>query len=760
MRHYRWVLYCLLGIVCVLAGCGGEDSNSSSTEGSGSYAEADTSPVGLIEAIDTVELDSVEIDPASAEPVALSLPDEGLTVTVADPAIFDAAESLTVSEVATRLPAPAECYDTLAVFDISADTQTQFAGELTVTVALDRLGLAPDADLNDLYVGWWNEAMQGWIAVPVEIDATVRTATFATRHLTVFGWFMEKSGYERKQMGQFEMIWDAAIFTAPADKSDANAWTGKIIYTTAGDAAKLYPGEAWATDTNIPPFVRDAAAYLNYSRKAYKDTGFKVPAGPTSVVIETTLTEGDARNKALEIIHIGGYNSGAGQLKTAVAHELFHAVQNEYLWDLGGMMFLNWWCESTAEYASHLVWDRAHPAKSVPPKYFSERLDATGNEHEYQSAHFIDELVGPGSRDERFKTFYALWMGVQANHGLTDATDVIYPISMYLQSAGQGSVSSAFEDHVYRLCLMPGTPMVGKVAGDRPVAEMVEAWGMLGADEQEAKPLTMTLKGGHRAKVWAVKAATTKDSSQARLVELELDGESAYITATVHVLRGDTLSDKAATPQGKFTKEQRKVAVSLAPEDTAYVVVINHGSPTQSFTLDIREGEATLLDLLHQMNTVLFSFDDQVLDKKVFSCENVTWSGTSFQGARSYSGKEGTNKDVNYTDRVSGSVSADGKVLTSLSFYQHQDITAQTPTGPYKVDVTFDVGVAGIPVDPWLLTQVLTLDRVQVLYEFRGTIPFTQASMTRTDSDGTFTFPLTPTVDGGEVKVFFGKRAP
>ncbi len=101
MLHPRYVLNNLLGIVLTLAGCGGNDSSSSRAD---SDSEAGGSSVGLIEEIDTVELRSVVVDPALNMPVELSVPDEGLTVTVVDPAVFHAAQTLTASAVSTPLP--------------------------------------------------------------------------------------------------------------------------------------------------------------------------------------------------------------------------------------------------------------------------------------------------------------------------------------------------------------------------------------------------------------------------------------------------------------------------------------------------------------------------------------------------------------------------------------------------------------------------------------------------------------------------------
>ena len=623
------------------------------------------------------------------------------------------------------------------------------------TVTLDDVDLHL-AEASGLYVGWWNEAMQIWMGLPTVVDAEAGTVTFETSHLTVFGWFASKLGYERKQMGQFEIVWDAEILTPPADKTDAAAWEGKILYASEGDAARLYPDEAWATDAGIPPFVRDTAAYLNHSLKLYKAAGFKVPKGTITV----TLGGSDARNKALDMIHIGENNTGAAQLKGACAHELFHAVQNEYLWDLGGMMFLNWWCESTAEYASQLVWAPARPGRTVPPKYFSERLDSTNYEHEYESAYFISDLVGSGSQAERFKRFHALWTGTLAQHGATDATDMLYPLSVHLMS-DRDDLKTRFNEHVYRMCLMPGSPMAGTdgaLSPDSPASGMAERWATLAPDDEETSPMTMTLKGGHRAKVWGVRVRTVK-SGESRPVELELTGElSGYIMATVHVLPGGKRSDRALAPHGRFYAANRKVKLSVTQDDEVYVVVVNHGSGSKDFTLTVREGEASLLDVLHQMNMALFSVRTEG-GYEGLSCENLTWSGTSFQGETTSSMTDGMGDVVVDTDRVSGQVSADGMGVVTATFYSGlmQNDASGAPTSGMETEVT----VVDVPIDPDVLKREISLDMRQLNYartDLVSATTFPRFVTKWTDKNGTTETPMGPGFDGGSVTVYFGRK--
>ncbi len=70
------------------------------------------------------------------------------------------------------------------------------------------------------------------------------------------------------------------------------------------------------------------------------------------------------------------------------------------------------------------------------------------------------------------------------------------------------------------------------------------------------------------------------------------------------------------------------------------------------------------------------------------------------------------------------------------------------------------MSIADIPIDPWVLTQELVLDTIQLSYQLKGTIPetsITEFSTTHIDETGTMDIPLRPMLEEGDIDVYFGK---
>lgn len=577
--HQRaWIaLAAVMGFVLIFSGCDKRDDSSSDDSGAESTPPSTAHPAKA----DLVELVR---QPVSTEATTVTTPDDRLKLTV-EADTFTQADAIVISSINGVGPGFSEAFQPVAIYDISTAGDSQPGKPVR---------LALSSGERPTRVAWWSEELQGWLSIPAEYDPETGVTCVTIPHFTLFGWFSEAAGYERKKLGHVEVIWDAAALDVPKKVTDVNQLQGKILYSSSGDFAKyLQKGETPKSYEGLPEIVRDVAVYVNFALRQYRDAGFKVPSSPITVIIETTLTSENARDKALGVIHIGEYNNTTSQLKLAAAHELFHAVQNQYLWSLGGMSYLGWWCESTAEYASSIVWGPARPARRPAFKYFSEALTSTAHEHEYESAHFIDFIIGPGKTEERLIRLRKLWVGTLAQHGITDMTDITFPMTMYLKSVRRGGVNEIFRDHVADLFFSETSPIIGLDEGADPKlvpAEMVESWALLKSAEKRHPPLEMDLKGNRRAKVWGVKALPAGDGSD-REIELKVDGPlSGYVQATVHVLPQDQRSAKAILPTAVMTDASRAARITLGPKDAAYVVVTNTGRSGQvAMTLNVKD---------------------------------------------------------------------------------------------------------------------------------------------------------------------------
>ncbi len=480
---------------------------------------------------------------------------------------------LVVSRVANPPAAPYQALQPVAAFDITVGGQTRFREPVTVELSYADLGAArgrrPERALQ---VAWWNEDYQEWVGLPTRVDAARRTVTVQTNHLTVYGWFMKKLGYGVITLGRFEVVYDGGLFTPPKENT-VEAWASKVIYSADKNLDKLYPNglPAYLADPKLPAFLRDLGAYLNYAFDRYQDAGFKMPATPINVLIENTLSSMDFRDKSSGLIHVGANSTGHSVLKRVAAHELFHAVQNEYYWDIGGMTFADWWCDATADFASDVVvWKEPRPSRAIKPRFFSSDLTSTAEEHAYQAAHFVDFLIG--NADDEGKALKAMWESV-ANAEWWNLHDVLYPLSEYLQAKYKKTLNPHFHEFVPHTLFHPDSGMPKNDNGSVP-AEAMSEWGLLREAESQAPDLTMSLKSGHRAKAWGLKVQGAP--GKARTLPLRLEGPlDAYKRATVHVLPGDKRVDSALAPVASFTDQARTVQVTAKPEDGLYVVVAN-----------------------------------------------------------------------------------------------------------------------------------------------------------------------------------------
>jgi hypothetical protein len=592
LNHWaRWCVIVTAVVFCiVISGCGKSEESpttpntdkTATTVNTDKTANIPTAPASKFKLVEWVS------QPVGSDAARITTPDGRVTVAVA-PGTFTQSGTIVISSIKDETPGFSQAFQPMAVFDICTADNTQPAKPVTVTF---------NSGEQPARAAWWNEDLEGWLSIPTQHDPKTGITSFTIPHFTLFGWFTEAAGYKRKTIGDFEVIWDAKALDVPKKVTDVSLLVGKILYQSDGNFAKyLKAGEDPKTYDGLPEMVRDTAAYLNYAMRQYKDAGFKTPKGPITVIIETSLTSENARDKALGIIHIGEYNNGSSQLRLAAAHELFHTVQNEYLWAFGGMSYLSWWCECTAEYAGSITWDYSRPARRPAMKYFSEALTSTANEHEYQSAHFIDSIIGPGTVKERLTRLRKLWVGTLGEHGITDMTDITFPMTSYLKAVGHGGVNENFRDHVADLFFSETSPITNTAKGADPKqipAEMIDTWALLNTSEKTHPQLKMNLKGERRAKAWGVKAQPAKDGRD-REIELKVGGPlSGNVQVRVHVLPGDQRSAKAILPTTLINETTPTARVTLGPKDAAYVVVINTAGGGQvDMTLDIKDMAAT-----------------------------------------------------------------------------------------------------------------------------------------------------------------------
>jgi hypothetical protein len=295
---------------------------------------------------------------------------------------------------------------------------------------------------------------------------------------------------------------------------------------------------------------------------------------------------------------------------------------------------------------------------------------------------------------------------------------------------------------------------------NKPPTATVDGQSLLDADAKTAPALSMALKGGHRAKVWAVRAEM-KGKKKSRSVKLNLGGEvSGRIQASAHVLPGGLRSRDGILPAGLFLGSKREAQVTLSEDDVAYVIVSNHGSKAANLTLEIEEGEESLLDALHMTNRVLTALKvthpNGHTEKIVHQAENLKWSGTSFVGSLSVAGKKSYGRTTDRDVRISGKVSADCSRLLQLTVKETEVRVSETPTGPFKRTLETHMGLSDVPVH-----SHSTGDRPRFSYSMDAPIDKKHISykLRNTDKDGTLESGLNDIfLQKGSLDVYFSTR--
>jgi putative component of toxin-antitoxin plasmid stabilization module len=137
-------------------------------------------------------------------------------------------------------------------------------------------------------------------------------------------------------------------------------------------------------------------AYNNYADAPGNDgNGFDLP-DETDVNIDdwgpTKTAEWDWMSKDIDIPIT---YSNLAELQHDVAHELFHAVQNQYVSFLS-MDSSRWWMEATADYAAGYVGTNGGLGGKLPLDFIKKPLNSGEESHTYQVAYFLKYLSDKG----------------------------------------------------------------------------------------------------------------------------------------------------------------------------------------------------------------------------------------------------------------------------------------------------------------------------------------------------------------------------
>ncbi|MBN1189578.1 MAG: hypothetical protein JXA46_07495 [Dehalococcoidales bacterium] len=299
----------------------------------------------------------------------------------------------------------------VSLYDISTTGVDTFDKELTLEFTYDPSILDGEAEAGDqITVAYFNETYGEWQEVDYDLDELDAKLTVKTDHLSLWSMFVKE---------EQNITLTAPHFTIYFNK-DAKA-------PLIGPAVSGDPIYEYAT------IVRTG---LYDAYEAYEDLGFKLPEH-TRVYIDDWGADKEAewgwfsKNIEIPVTYID-----ENELHKVSAHELFHAVQNQYM-SFGSMAMDRWWMEATADYAAAHIATSNGLSERLKPAYFKSGINDSETYHTYQTAHFIKFLVDSGL------SFKEMFIYVMTNSG-----SALENLATYCKSNGK-SLPELYQEFAY-----------------------------------------------------------------------------------------------------------------------------------------------------------------------------------------------------------------------------------------------------------------------------------------------------------------------
>ena len=268
----------------------------------------------------------------------------------------------------------------LGAYQISIDDQITFENPLEIKIKYDPELLVKDFPAQDqLFAAYLDETSQEWIETDFILDEATSTVSIHTDHLTCWGLFGIDETTVISYSPHYKIYFD--------NKTDAPLLTDK-----PGGADLMYEFAA---------LVRTALmdAYARYDTKQGSSmTSFKLPE-----MTKVFIYAGDPEDTAewgwfSKHINIPNTYSDLATLNQDLAHEVFHSIQNQYVY-VTTMNSNRWWMESTADYAAAYI-GTSNGLKSILALDYIKKpidlMDANDEQHLYGGAHFIKYMSEQG----------------------------------------------------------------------------------------------------------------------------------------------------------------------------------------------------------------------------------------------------------------------------------------------------------------------------------------------------------------------------
>jgi len=323
----------------------------------------------------------------------------------------------------------------LAAYRVTVGDQRSFDQPLTLRFGYDPESLRDDIDpAAQLTVAYLDEGTQRWVPADPVIDTAAKQVVVTTDHLSFWSLFGLEDNIVHSTHPNFDIYFNQNL--------NAPNLTGDL-----------------GGDDNIYRFASLVRSALVTAREGYAgtdDSGFIVPARSTVYIDDWGPDKTAEWGWLSKDIEIPTSYSSLEELEHDAAHELFHAVQNEY-YSVAGMITNRWWMEATADYAAASMGTGHGLTGRLPLKFLTLPLDSAEDDiHMYQVAYFLDYLSSRGI------AFPALFKAVAASD-----KDTLDAIAEHVAANG-AFLPQLYNKFAYEMLFGGGVPRES-VSG--PVAE-------------------------------------------------------------------------------------------------------------------------------------------------------------------------------------------------------------------------------------------------------------------------------------------------
>lgn len=275
-----------------------------------------------------------------------------------------------------------------------------------------------------------------WVETAFTVDEATNEIVVTTQHLSLWALFGFEDDTVVSYHPHFQIYFNQAI-NAPV-----------LSPNPSGDA--------------IYDFVTDIRAALVAAYEQYGEfagaagKGFKLPE-QTNVYVDNWDADKTAEwGWFSKNIEIPTTYYDLAELQHDAAHELFHAIQNEYV-GVPSMVANRWWMEATADYAAAYIGTGNGLRSQLPHTFIRKPLDDSETMHMYQAAHFIKFLT---NRGVNFKDLFEATMAASGR--------LVQAINSHLNTQGD-SLAEACSDFAYEFYFGTGLarqPLAGGILND------------------------------------------------------------------------------------------------------------------------------------------------------------------------------------------------------------------------------------------------------------------------------------------------------